>query len=72
MQIILGQHENHERQRPIGQILKDMEILTESQIQEALQVQREQGGVLGEILVKLGYVAREEVLLALVAQKGGK
>jgi type IV pilus assembly protein PilB len=70
MQILLGQHENHGRQKPIGQILKDMEILTESQIQEALHVQREHGGVIGEILVQLGYVAREEVLLALAAQKG--
>jgi len=58
------------RQRPLGQILKEMELITESQLQEALAVQRNEGGVLGQILVRLGYVANEEVLLALAAQMG--
>ncbi|HLF91881.1 MAG TPA: ATPase, T2SS/T4P/T4SS family [Planctomycetota bacterium] len=47
-----------------------MELVNEGQIQEALSIQRKEGGVLGEILVKLGYVAREEILLALAAQMG--
>jgi type IV pilus assembly protein PilB len=47
-----------------------MELVTEGQIQEALQVQRKKGGVLGEILVDLGYVSKEEILLALAAQMG--
>jgi len=58
------------RQKPLGQVLKEMELVNEGQIQEALSVQRKEGGVLGEILVKLGYVAREEILLALAAQMG--
>src|SRR6185503_9382921 len=58
------------RQKPIGRILKDMEILSESQLQEALSLQRREGGVLGQILVRLGFVAQEEVLLALAAQIG--
>lgn len=57
-------------QKPIGQILKELDLVTESRLQEALEIQRRQGGVLGEILVKLGYVAREEVHLALAAQIG--
>jgi type II secretory ATPase GspE/PulE/Tfp pilus assembly ATPase PilB-like protein len=57
-------------QQPIGQILKSMELVSEVQIEEALTVQRRQGGVLGQILVRLGYVANEEVLLALAAQMG--
>src|SRR6185295_2477224 len=56
------------RQKPLGQVLKEMELVHEGQIQEALAIQRKEGGVLGEILVKLGYVAREEILLALAAQ----
>src|ERR1043166_1193791 len=58
------------RQKPLGQVLKEMELVNEGQIQEALQIQRKEGGVLGDILVKLGYVAREEILLALAAQMG--
>src|SRR6516162_3721624 len=58
------------RQKPLGQVLKEMELVSEGQIQEALQVQRKKGGVIGEILVNLGYVAREEILLALAAQMG--
>jgi type IV pilus assembly protein PilB len=58
------------RQKPLGQVLKEMELVTEGQIQEALQVQRKKGGVLGEILVDLGYVSKEEILLALAAQMG--
>jgi type IV pilus assembly protein PilB len=59
-----------EPRKPIGQILKDMELITEGQIQEALEVQKEKGGAIGRILVELGYVSEEEVLFALGAQWG--
>jgi type IV pilus assembly protein PilB len=58
------------RQKPLGQLLKEMELITEGQIQEGLAVQRRDGGVLGDILVKMGYVSKEEILLALAAQMG--
>jgi type IV pilus assembly protein PilB len=58
------------RHKPLGQVLKEMELVSEGQIQVSLQIQRKQGGVIGEILVGLGYVAREEILLALAAQMG--
>ena len=54
----------------LGQILKEMELVKESQIQEALKIQRQKGGVLGQILIELGYVTEDEVLLALGAQYG--
>ncbi len=57
-------------QKPLGQLLKEMELVTEGQIQEALALQREKGGALGSILVELGYVSEEEMLLALGAQVG--
>ncbi|HXG60318.1 MAG TPA: ATPase, T2SS/T4P/T4SS family [Planctomycetota bacterium] len=59
-------------QKPLGQLLKDMELVTEGQIQEALALQRKEGGVIGDILVRLGYVSREEILLALGAQMGAE
>ena len=56
--------------KPIGQILKEMRLVTESQIQEALAMQRQRGGVLGGILVGLNYVTDQEVLTALGIQSG--
>lgn len=57
-------------QKPLGQLLKEMELVSEGQIQEALSVQRDKGGALGKILVELGYVTEDEMLLALGAQVG--
>jgi hypothetical protein len=58
------------RNKPLGQVLKLMELVNEGHIQEALQIQRKQGGLIGQILVSLGYVAQDEVFLALAAQRG--
>ena len=33
------------RHKPLGQVLKEMELVSEGQIQEALQIQRKQVGV---------------------------
>ncbi|MBI3097814.1 MAG: Flp pilus assembly complex ATPase component TadA [Planctomycetes bacterium] len=57
-------------QKPLGQLLKEMELVTEGQIQEALAIQKEKGGALGNILIELGYVSEEEMMLALGAQVG--
>ncbi len=59
-----------EDRKPIGQILKEMKLVTESQIQEALAIQKKRGGALGAILVGLNYVTDQEVLMALGAQAG--
>ncbi len=56
--------------KPIGQILKEMRLVTESQIQEALAIQKQSGGALGAILVSLNYVTEQEVLTALGIQAG--
>ncbi len=52
-------------QKKLGQILKEMGLVIETQIQEALAIQQERGGVIGQILTDLGYVRREDVLRAL-------
>jgi type IV pilus assembly protein PilB len=56
--------------QPIGQILKEMELITEGQLQEALAIQRKKGGPIGDILIELQYITRDELLLALGAQMG--
>jgi type IV pilus assembly protein PilB len=56
--------------RPIGQLLKEMGLITEYEIQEALAVQKEQGGNLGQILVDMDFVDQKDLLFALAVQAG--
>ena len=42
--------------RLIGQILKEQGLIHEGMVQEALQTQRDKGGLFGEILVGMGAV----------------
>jgi len=58
------------KRKPVGQILKEMKLVTESQIQEALAIQKQRGGVIGKILVNLGYVTEADVNIALGKQAG--
>lgn len=55
---------------PIGQFLIKEGLVTEEQLNEALQVQRERGGLVGAILVDLGYVSEEDINKALGKQAG--
>ncbi|MBI5853139.1 MAG: Flp pilus assembly complex ATPase component TadA [Planctomycetes bacterium] len=56
--------------RLIGQVLKDLGFLHEGQIQEALMVQREKGGRIGEILIELGHLQKSELVRGLAQQAG--
>jgi type IV pilus assembly protein PilB len=58
------------KRKPLGQILKEMKLVSESQIQEALAIQKQRGGVIGKILVNLGYISEAEVNVALGKQAG--
>ena len=59
-----------EGRRPIGQILKARGAVREGHVQQALAVQRKQGGLLGQILVELGLCSSADVALALAEQAG--
>jgi hypothetical protein len=56
--------------RPLGNLLVDMEFLTDSQLERALAAQREEGGRLGEILVSRGLLSGGELARALAEQHG--
>lgn len=58
------------RRKALGAILQEAGIVSEEQIVEALQLQKETGGPLGKILVEIGYVTEDEILLALGEQAG--
>jgi len=54
----------------LGQILKESGVIHEGQIQEALAVQRREGGLLGQIFVRLGAASDSDVAMALGRQAG--
>jgi hypothetical protein len=52
----------------IGEILVEKELITPEQLEAALEVQREHGGLLGEILVAQGLIDRIAIASVLVRQ----
>ncbi len=52
----------------IGSILIQRKIIAPEQLDEALAVQKKDGGFLGEILVQLGYLDEKDILAALIVQ----
>jgi general secretion pathway protein E len=54
----------------LGDILMSQTSLTENQLKEALDFQKEKGGRLGEILVQRKYLQPHEILIALSLQLG--
>jgi type IV pilus assembly protein PilB len=58
------------RTKLLGRIFKDMGLITEGQIQEALAIQKESGGAIGEILISLSYITREDLTMGLATQAG--
>jgi type IV pilus assembly protein PilB len=54
----------------LGQVLKEMKAVHEGMVQEALAVQKKEGGQLGRILVKLGHIDESTLMAALGRQAG--
>ena len=54
----------------LGEILVRNGTITDDQLQRALDFQKREGGMVGEILIKLGYVNELEIVEALTAQYG--
>ncbi|MBY0369852.1 type II secretion system ATPase GspE [bacterium] len=58
------------QENKIGQILLSQTSLSEVQLREALAIQQEKGGRLGEILIQKKFLQANEILLALGLQLG--
>jgi len=54
----------------IGEILTTQTSLTQIQLHEALAIQAQEGGLLGEILIKLNYITAAEMMKAVCLQLG--
>jgi len=48
----------------------ERDIISQQQLEDALALQKEKGGLIGEILVELGLVKEEDIAQALTAQYG--
>ncbi len=51
-------------------MLLDRGIISQSQLDKGLEVQKAKGGLIGEILVDLGFVKEDDIAQALTAQYG--
>ena len=56
--------------KQLGELLIDRKIITSEQLQKALDYQKVNGGLIGEILVQLGFSKEEDIAQVLTAQYG--
>lgn len=57
-------------QKQLGQLLIESKLITPENLEEALRVQKERGGLIGQVLVSLGHTTEEAIAHALTAQYG--
>jgi len=56
------------RYKRLGDILISEGIITEKQLEESIALQAKEGGKIGEVLIRLGYVSDEQIVIALSKQ----
>lgn len=56
--------------KQLGELLIESKMITRPNLEHALQVQKEKGGLIGQILVALKYTTEEAIAQALTAQYG--
>ncbi|MFH1202634.1 MAG: hypothetical protein V1674_07140 [Candidatus Omnitrophota bacterium] len=56
--------------KQLGELLIERAIINQKQLEKALEMQKEKGGLIGEILVELGFAKEEDIAHALTAQYG--
>ena len=56
--------------KPLGQIFKEMGLVTEFDVQQALLTQKDKGGAIGQILIGNGLVTEDDLTRGLAQQAG--
>lgn len=56
--------------KQLGELLLEKGIINDAQLEKALKIQKEKGGLIGQILVMLGYAKEEEIAQVLTVQYG--
>lgn len=54
----------------LGQLLLKRNLITNEQLEDALSIQKNEGGLLGEILIKQGYISEESLYITFAEQCG--
>jgi type IV pilus assembly protein PilB len=54
----------------LGELLIERGVITQAQLEKGLALQKEKGGLIGQILVSLGYTSEEEIAQVLTVQYG--
>lgn len=58
------------QEKPLGQILVERGVITFEQLEKALAVQNKEGGLIGEVIVRLGFAKEDEIAHCLSLQFG--
>jgi len=56
--------------KQLGELLMERGLIIKQQLDEALALQKDKGGLIGEILVDLGFAKEEDIAKTLTAQYG--
>lgn len=56
--------------KQLGELLLEKGIISQAQLDKALKIQKDKGGLIGQIFVMLGYVKEEEIAQVLTVQYG--
>jgi type IV pilus assembly protein PilB len=56
--------------KQLGELLIERKVINNKQLDKAISIQKEEKGLLGEILVELGFAKEEDIAQALTAQYG--
>ncbi len=56
--------------KQLGELLLERGILKKEELEKAVKIQKEKGGLLGTILVALGYATEEQIAQAITIQYG--
>ncbi|MBU0759118.1 MAG: hypothetical protein KKC66_00750 [Candidatus Omnitrophica bacterium] len=56
--------------KQLGELLIERGVITKKQLDQALGIQKEKGGLIGQVLVDLGYASEEAIAQAITAQYG--
>ena len=56
--------------KQLGELLLEKGLINQVQLEKALKVQKDKGGLIGQIFVMLGYVKEEEIAQVLTVQYG--
>lgn len=58
------------RRKRLGDMLIELNYITENDLQEALKIQKETGNKIGEVLIERGFITEDDLLQALEIQLG--